>query len=558
MKKIIMLMSVLALLSTGSAFATENDIMLISEAPENNYSDVSNEHWAYSQIEKWSDLDVIQGNNGTFRPNDYITRGEVAVILDRIMNYQVTTDNTFSDLEEKFYTDAIIKANEAGIILGYGDTVKAEQYITRQEAIVMIARALGIEESEKETSFDDKDEIATWAVGLVNAMAQEGYIQGYNNKFNPLNTITRAELVTIIDNAITRLYSEAGTHKDENYENTVIVNTPDVVLENTEIGGNLIVAEGVAEGDLTLNSVSVDGRLIIRGGGIHSIYINKSKINRIEVEKNPQNPVRLYVASDSEVEEVVVEETDVSLDGEIEKVVLAEKASVNVLGEVKSLEVAGEASEASITVSEEATINNLEVNTNVTITNEGTINSASLNADSIVVSGNTPTDVTISDEVTVAPVDGEGSEITETSQSNSGSSSSSSSSSTVRVAAITVTESNGVYSFTRTSTNSVATNVRLTVTFGSETYTGTLSTKANAVTLINNILANMDNNTIIATLEKYKNNDTITGIAFDIMLSGSDYQAIVDGSKDVKEAASEALDTLTLDQIITLANAVCN
>lgn len=558
MKKIIMLMSVLALLSTGSAFATENDIMLISEAPENNYSDVSNEHWAYSQIEKWSDLDVIQGNNGTFRPNDYITRGEVAVILDRIMNYQVTTDNTFSDLEEKFYTDAIIKANEAGIILGYGDTVKAEQYITRQEAIVMIARALGIEESEKETSFDDKDEIATWAVGLVNAMAQEGYIQGYNNKFNPLNTITRAELVTIIDNAITRLYSEAGTHKDENYENTVIVNTPDVVLENTEIGGNLIVAEGVAEGDLTLNSVSVDGRLIIRGGGIHSIYINKSKINRIEVEKNPQNPVRLYVASDSEVEEVVVEETDVSLDGEIEKVVLAEKASVNVLGEVKSLEVAGEASEASITVSEEATINNLEVNTNVTITNEGTINSASLNADSIVVSGNTPTDVTISDEVTVAPVDGEGSEITETSQSNSGSSSSSSSSSTVRVAAITVTESNGVYSFTRTSTNSVATNVRLTVTFGSETYTGTLSTKANAVTLINNILANMDNNTIIATLEKYKNNDTITGIAFDIMLSGSDYQAIVDGSKDVKEAATEALDTLTLDQIITLANAVCN
>lgn len=545
MKKLITLMSVLALLASGSAFAAENDIMLISAAPENIYSDVTSEHWAHSQIEKWSKLNIIQGNNGAFRPNDYITRGEVAVILDRVMDYQIKADNSFTDLQEKFYTEAILKANEAGVIKGYGDTVKADQNITRQEAVVMIARALGIEESDTKVSFDDKNEIASWAEKSVNAMAEKGYIQGNENKFNPLKNITRAELVTILNNAIEKIYTVADTYKDEEYKNIVVVNVADVVLENVKVGGNLIVAEGVAEGDLTLKSVTVDGKLIVRGGGVNSIYVNKSKISRIEIEKNPEKPVRVYVAKDSKVDEVIVKESEVSLDGEIDKVTLAEAASVKVLGEVKTLDIAEEAKGSKIN-------------------NEGTIKKANINADSVVINGEAPTTTNVSKDVTEAPVDGEGNEIKETEKESSGgggggSSSGSGSSSTVTTAAITVTAEGDVYTFDRTSSNSIAKNVKLTVTFGENTYTGTLSTKDNAVTLINSILADMDNDTIIATLDNYKDNDTITEIAFELLLlSGADYQAIVNGSKDAKEAAAEALETLTLEQIITLANAVCN
>lgn len=50
------------------------------------FSDIAN-HWAKDPVDRWSDYGVIQGYENLFRPNDSITRGEVAVILDRVMAY---------------------------------------------------------------------------------------------------------------------------------------------------------------------------------------------------------------------------------------------------------------------------------------------------------------------------------------------------------------------------------------------------------------------------------------------------------------------------------------
>jgi len=77
-----------------------------------NYSDTAG-HWAVKAIDRWSDYGVINGYQGRFRPNDTITRAEMAVILDKIMKYRVKADNTFSDLDENWYTDAILKVNFA-------------------------------------------------------------------------------------------------------------------------------------------------------------------------------------------------------------------------------------------------------------------------------------------------------------------------------------------------------------------------------------------------------------------------------------------------------------
>ena len=59
------------------------------------YEDVSG-HWAKEHIESFSGLGIVQGSDGLFRPNDPITRGEMAVILDRMMRYEVKADNTVS------------------------------------------------------------------------------------------------------------------------------------------------------------------------------------------------------------------------------------------------------------------------------------------------------------------------------------------------------------------------------------------------------------------------------------------------------------------------------
>ncbi len=85
-----------------------------------DYSDTEN-HWANAQIEKWSDEGILQGSDGKFRPSDSITRGEMAIILDRIMDYQVKAKNSFGDLaSEAYFTDAILKANASGVIKAQG------------------------------------------------------------------------------------------------------------------------------------------------------------------------------------------------------------------------------------------------------------------------------------------------------------------------------------------------------------------------------------------------------------------------------------------------------
>jgi DNA-binding transcriptional ArsR family regulator len=58
--------------------------MPVFAAEAASYTDTGT-HWASSAIDKWSGLGVLQGYDGKFRPNDPITRGEMAVIIDRII-----------------------------------------------------------------------------------------------------------------------------------------------------------------------------------------------------------------------------------------------------------------------------------------------------------------------------------------------------------------------------------------------------------------------------------------------------------------------------------------
>lgn len=142
-------------------------------------------HWAAETIEGFSRLGLIEGYNGQFFPNKNITRGEMAVILDRLMDYQTAAKNSFSDLGEAFYTDAVLKANAVGVMLGSNGTVRPTDPITRQEAAVLLCRALGLEGSGSVAQFSDRGQIASWAADAVGAMAAKKLLQGANGIFVP-------------------------------------------------------------------------------------------------------------------------------------------------------------------------------------------------------------------------------------------------------------------------------------------------------------------------------------------------------------------------------------
>jgi len=90
---------------------------------------------------------------------------------------------------------------QEGIVTGYADgTFRPDAYITRAEMAVMIARALGMAVgAEIRTAFADDQEIPTWAKGAVEALRQQGIIQGREgNRFSPRDTATRAEAAVML------------------------------------------------------------------------------------------------------------------------------------------------------------------------------------------------------------------------------------------------------------------------------------------------------------------------------------------------------------------------
>ena len=268
-------------------------------AAEPIYRD-TNGHWAAEAIEGFSRLGLIEGYNGQFFPNKNITRGEMAVILDRLMSYQTAAANSFSDLGDAFYTGAVLKANAVGVMLGSNGTVRPTDPITRQEAAVLLCRALGLEGSGSVAQFSDRGQIASWAADAVGVMAAKKLLQGANGLFRPTEAITRAETVAILDRALGKLVSE-GESATGKVDGTVVVRGAGAKLSDMTINGDLIIAEGVGVGEVHLDGVTITGRTIVRGGGEHSIYMNNVRANGGVVVNKLDGRVRVVTSGNTTV-----------------------------------------------------------------------------------------------------------------------------------------------------------------------------------------------------------------------------------------------------------------
>lgn len=161
--------------------------------------------------------------DGTFKPNNSITRGEFIKAVNNIFEFEEMVEIQFKDINEEdpFYND-IKKAVAAGYINGYEDgTVKTKGFITRQEAskILVIASNFQGEEYENLFNFKDKNQIGNWAMDYVNIMVNRGYIIGYDDgNFGPQRNISRAEtakILSLIYNDIVKENEEKPEEKPE-------------------------------------------------------------------------------------------------------------------------------------------------------------------------------------------------------------------------------------------------------------------------------------------------------------------------------------------------------
>ena len=247
-------------------------------------------HWAAPAIDRWAGFNVLKGLNGKFRPNDYITRAEMAAVLDTLMDYRYAAENIFSDVPEGvWYREPVLRANASGILNGDGTGhANPGAKITREQAALMLARAFAVDKDlGVGTKFSDEAKISSWAKSLVFGMEKAGYISGYNGKFNPQNNITRAEVVTIINNAVKTYYNKSGVYTEDS-PGLSIVAAKDVTIKGATIGGDLIVAEGTVDGSPILDGVEITGDLIIKGDCLRPFTllgsIDGSRMNLVDVD----------------------------------------------------------------------------------------------------------------------------------------------------------------------------------------------------------------------------------------------------------------------------------
>lgn len=166
-----------------------------------------NGHWAYSSINKLVATGAINGYpDGSFKPNNTITRAEFATVLVKAYQLPAQVGKTFTDTANHWAKDYIAAAAANGVVNGY-DTgaFGPEDPITREQMAVMVVKAAKLSAAAGEPQFADSGSISAWAKEAVVTAAQNGIIKGYpDNTFRPGGSATRAEAVTVIVNALNK------------------------------------------------------------------------------------------------------------------------------------------------------------------------------------------------------------------------------------------------------------------------------------------------------------------------------------------------------------------
>ena len=234
-------------------------------AVEPTYGDTAG-HWAESSIERWSGHGIIQGSNGLFDPNGQLTCAQLATILAKLLKLPAAKDAGFTDnTADAWYFDAINRCAAAGILNGNGDgTVTPEAPITRERAMVMLARALGIEPIRKPdlTKYTDAAQVSAYAQGYVAALIEAGIVGGVTaDELAPQANITRAATVTILDRAIDTYADEAGATVKADGKGIVLVVADDVTVTGS-VDKLLVPANDIevtVKGSKNIDDITVSG-----------------------------------------------------------------------------------------------------------------------------------------------------------------------------------------------------------------------------------------------------------------------------------------------------------
>lgn len=229
----------------------------------------------------------MSGENNMFRPNDPLTRGQLAQILCSLIQEGVSVPDggvAFSDVEAggDVY-DSVEQLAYLGIMGGYGDgTFRPEQPVTRAEMVAALCRMMNVSEVAG-IAFPDVD-AEYWAMGSVAAAMAKGWLSGFEDgSFYPDAPLTRAEAAVLLNRARGQspnkaaidLACETSPYQDVGKDFWAYYDIVDVSFTNEMMAYILGEADGLSQGMILLDEnmahVNAERKLDFFQKGFHTI-----------------------------------------------------------------------------------------------------------------------------------------------------------------------------------------------------------------------------------------------------------------------------------------------
>ena len=348
-----------------------------------NIDDISG-HWAETQIKEWANIGYINGYpDGTFLPDNSITRAEFLTLVNKIFKFENKTNINFIDVRPDYWAYSEI---QKGISAGYvsGDkngTFRPDDFITRQEAAVIINKLLdNTEITENKPNFKDAYDIDEWAKNSVDIVYEHGILSGFpNGTYRPKKYMTRAEAVS----ALKRLTELKGT--DDIGKNEYILREEQ--MKDKIIDGDLIITDDMDT--VNLEGVTVKGNVYVKGGNV--IHAENCNINKLitdgedftfeadentTVDKTELNSCGKI--SGEGFDEVIIDDVcndEIIIDGDIKNVVHNAKTDIFIgkNADIENFKVTENAENSHIKFEKGSKVKNAEIYGRIKIVGEGEI-----------------------------------------------------------------------------------------------------------------------------------------------------------------------------------------
>lgn len=380
-------------------------------------------HWAESVITQWQSKGLIQGyEDGTFKPGNTITRAEFVTLMNNAKGFWSEGSINFSDVKNgSWFYSAVARAVAAGYVKGYSDgSFKPNNTITRAEAAVMIANTAKLSANEAGAyRFTDIGSIPAWARGSVGAVVAAGYMTGYpDGSFDANASISRAEAVSSLNRMLGGTAYQPTqpttptTDTTKTTSDDVVIEDKGTTLKNQTVDGNVTIAKSVGNGDVTLRNVTIKGDLIVKGGGSNTVTLEDVDVRgKVRLLKES---VHLHLAGDTDIRKLLIDlaariTQSSSYKDEIDEIILAGDGDLNKTtridvpakqlrienqadlilgGDVEKLIVDEDAKGAEIEIKKGTTVNELNTDAKIKLTGKGRIDLLDVSASGVTYDKN--------------------------------------------------------------------------------------------------------------------------------------------------------------------------